>query len=114
LIIEVISWILISFGTVLLFSASLALIRFADPYMKIHAGSKASFGGAVILLGFLLMEGITDVTGLIILLSVFMLITSPVLGHSLGRAAYLEELCTDDIKKISYPAEREDGGDGVC
>ncbi|MFP4608523.1 MAG: cation:proton antiporter [Candidatus Natronoplasma sp.] len=105
MIIEVISWTLISFGGILLFSAGLALIRFEDPYMKIHASSKASFGGAVILSAFLILEGISEVTGLLLLVLIFMLATSPILGHAMGRAAHLEGMNTDEIGKEAYKSK---------
>lgn len=85
---------------------------FPDPYMKIHAGSKASYGGAVILLGFILKKGFAEQSALILLVMVFILVTSPILGHALGRAAYLDEISTDKIKQISYRSKKDSEKEG--
>ncbi|MEF8873414.1 MAG: monovalent cation/H(+) antiporter subunit G [Candidatus Thermoplasmatota archaeon] len=107
MIVGIVSWSIVSLGTLFIISAVLALIRFEDPYMKIHAGSKASFGGAVTVFGLLFLEGFTRVTGLLVLVIVFLLITSPIIGHSLGRAAYMDGVNIEGIEKEEF----ESGGD---
>ncbi len=97
--------LLVTVGTLLLLSAALALIRFEGPYMKIHASSKASCGGSLVILAMLFIEGYSQSIGLILLTSIFLLLTSPVVGHSLGRAAYQDGIMTDSIDEIEYEGE---------
>lgn len=111
MITTVIAWAVILFGTILLFSSGIAVLRFPDPYMKIHASSKANYGVCSILVGMILLEGLTETTGLILLSLVFLLVTSPILGHSLGRSAYIEEENLEDIEYIDY-SDFKDGKDG--
>ncbi len=111
MIVSFIAWAVIIFGTILIFSSGMAVLRFPDPYMKIHASSKANYGAGSILLGMILLEGLTETTGLIFLASVFLFVTSPILGHSLGRSAYVEKEYLKDIESIDY-SDFKNGKDG--
>lgn len=91
MIIEILSIVLMSLGCVVMFSASIGLIRFRDTYMRLHACAKASTGGALtILLGVLLYTGLVEFAGKIVIVIVLIIITSPILSHALARAAYLK------------------------
>ncbi len=90
MIINLISLILMCLGTVILFFASIAMIRFEDTYMRLHASSKATSGGALsILLGLLMRTGFTETSGKIVLVIFFSVLTAPIVGHAIGRAAFL-------------------------
>ncbi|MBB3935310.1 monovalent cation/H(+) antiporter subunit G [Aureimonas phyllosphaerae] len=77
-------------GVVFLFAAAVGLIRFSDPLQRMHAATKAgTLGAGFIVLGVVLQLQRLDVTltGLAVVL--FLLLTIPVAGHLLGRAAYV-------------------------
>ncbi|MDC3413307.1 monovalent cation/H(+) antiporter subunit G [Aquibacillus sp. 3ASR75-11] len=78
-------------GTFFIFSTSIGLLRFPDIYTRLHASTKAAtLGVAGILIGsflFLYAEhGI--VSGKLLLGIAFMLLTAPVSGHMISRAAH--------------------------
>lgn len=77
-------------GVVFLFAAAVGLIRFSDPLQRMHAATKAgTLGAGFVVLGVVLQLQRWDVTltGLAVVL--FLLLTIPVAGHLLGRAAYV-------------------------
>ncbi|SDN00507.1 MULTISPECIES: monovalent cation/H(+) antiporter subunit G [Sediminibacillus] len=78
-------------GTFFIFSTSIGLLRFPDVYTRMHAATKAStLGIAGIMIGaflFLYVEhGIFS--GKLILGLLFVLLTVPVSGHMISRAAH--------------------------
>ncbi|WP_420809394.1 monovalent cation/H(+) antiporter subunit G [Aquibacillus halophilus] len=78
-------------GTFFIFSSSVGILRFPDIYTRLHAATKAAtLGVAGIMIGafiFLYVEhGI--VSGKLILGIVFVLLTAPVSGHVISRAAH--------------------------
>lgn len=83
------------------------MLRFRDVYSRLHAATKsATLGVAGILLAaflfFLLKDGM--VSGKLILGILFVLLTSPVSGHLISRAAYRskvplwDQTVQDDLK----------------
>lgn len=91
IILNLLTIIFLVFGTFFIFSGSLGIFRFPDVYTRLHAATKAStLGIASILVGafiFLYVEhGI--VSGKLILGIVFILLTAPVSGHMISRAAH--------------------------
>ncbi len=72
-------------------SGSIGVIRFPDVYTRLHAATKAStLGIAGILIGAFLFLYVTHslVSGKLLLAIVFTLITAPVSGHMISRAAH--------------------------
>ncbi|HSH51805.1 MAG TPA: monovalent cation/H(+) antiporter subunit G [Bacteroidales bacterium] len=91
-------------GTFFVISGSLGMIRFPDVYSRLHAATKSStLGVAGILIGaflyFLLDENV--VAGKLLLGILFLLLTAPVGGHMISRAAYLRGVSpfTNHIEK---------------
>ncbi|WP_284140474.1 MULTISPECIES: monovalent cation/H(+) antiporter subunit G [unclassified Virgibacillus] len=78
-------------GTFFILSSSLGIVRFPDIYTRLHAATKAStLGLAGILIGaflFLYVEH-SIVSGKLLLALIFILITAPVAGHMISRAAH--------------------------
>ena len=79
--------LVVGVGFVLL--ATLGLWRFDDVYSRIHAATKATTLGVllVVVAVALRVETSTDLVKLL-LVAILQLITAPVGGHMLGRAAY--------------------------
>lgn len=77
-------------GSGIVAAAGVGLIRFTDPFMRMHAATKAGVVGAgLVMLGVGVATGtvggaLTGLAGL-----VFLLATAPIASHVLGRAAYI-------------------------
>jgi multicomponent Na+:H+ antiporter subunit G len=83
--------VLLLFGVFFIFSSSIGLLRLPDVYTRSHAASKgATLGISSLLLGtfiyFLYFEG--ELSSSLILGIIFVLLTLPVSGHMIARAAY--------------------------
>ena len=76
-------------GAVLVFLAGLGVVRFADALSRMHALTKAStLGILVVLVGAAFhLHDLNDVTSLA-LAAALQLLTSPVSAHLIGRATY--------------------------
>jgi len=77
-------------GVTFIFAAALGLIRFRDPFQRMHAATKAGTVGAIFtVLGTICsMQGVgPTIIGVFVI--AFLLLTVPVAGHLLGRAAYM-------------------------
>lgn len=88
---EVVISILLLIGTFFVFSSSLGLLRFPDVYSRLHAATKSATLGVsgVMLAAFLYFLFKEDmVSGKLILGILFVLLTAPVSGHMISRAAY--------------------------
>ncbi|MFB4166552.1 monovalent cation/H(+) antiporter subunit G [Virgibacillus sp. JSM 102003] len=78
-------------GTFFILSSSIGIVRFPDVYTRLHAATKAStLGIAGILIGAFLFLYVSDniVSGKLLLAIVFTLLTAPVSGHMISRAAH--------------------------
>ncbi|MFC0522525.1 monovalent cation/H(+) antiporter subunit G [Pontibacillus salicampi] len=78
-------------GTFFILSSSIGIIRFPDVYTRLHAATKgATLGVAGIMIGAFLFMFIEHgiVSGKLILGIIFVLLTAPVSGHMISRAAY--------------------------
>jgi monovalent cation/proton antiporter MnhG/PhaG subunit len=70
--------------------AGLGVVRLSDPFQRMHAATKAgTLGAGLVILGTIVAQGATDATIIGTLTIVFLLLTVPVAGHLLGRAAYV-------------------------
>lgn len=77
-------------GVIFLCIAALGVIRLPDPFQRMHAATKAgTLGAGLVLLGSILSHGEMDALVLGLLTLLFLLLTVPVAGHLLGRAAYV-------------------------
>ena len=65
------------------------VVRMPDTYTRLHVASKMVFLGAIPLLLASALAGGQDVTLRVILIAFFILLTTPVSAHMVGRAAYL-------------------------
>jgi multicomponent Na+:H+ antiporter subunit G len=76
-------------GTFFALVAALGVVRMPDIYMRLSAASKAStLGTSCILAAVALFFASTAVTGKVVAIIAFTLLTAPVAAHMLGRAAY--------------------------
>ncbi|GGB28778.1 Na+/H+ antiporter subunit G [Virgibacillus dakarensis] len=91
IILNIIIVFLLLSGTFFMLSGSIGVIRFPDVYTRLHAATKAStLGIAGILIGAFIFLYVSHslVSGKLLLAIVFTLITAPVSGHMISRAAH--------------------------
>lgn len=101
--------VLLCFGTFFCLVAAIGVARMPDIYMRLSAASKASsLGTGFILLAVAIFFGSTEVTGKIIAIIAFTLLTAPVAAHMLGRAAYFSG---EPLWKKSVRDELGSGGE---
>jgi multicomponent Na+:H+ antiporter subunit G len=88
IVLDVVSGVLLAAGALLLLSGTVGLLRFPDFYTRIHAaGITDSAGAGLILLG-LLAQGAGWATGIrLLIIMVFLAVTSPTATHLLAHAA---------------------------
>lgn len=83
------------------------MIRMPDTYTRLHAASKAVFLGVISLLAASVVTGQPAIILRVILIALFLLMTSPVSAHVIGQAAYRrgEEMLSPDAVDESnrYP-----------
>lgn len=94
-LISVITYILIILflliGTFFIFSSAVGIIRFPGVFTRLHAATKApTLGIASLLIGTFLFLYVAHglLSGKLLLAIIFILLTSPVGGHVLSRAAH--------------------------
>lgn len=79
-------------GTFFIVSSSFGIIRFPDVYTRLHAATKSPTLGimSILIATFLYLYGAKGiVSGKLLLAILFIVITSPVGGHMLSRAAHV-------------------------
>ena len=75
-------------GLMLMFTGSLGILRLPDFYCRAHASGKTdTLGIFILLLGVAVYEGLTPTAAKLVVGSLFITLTNPVLAHALARAA---------------------------
>ncbi|TLX73016.1 monovalent cation/H(+) antiporter subunit G [Labilibacter sediminis] len=84
---DIIISVLIVLGALWILIAAIGLIRFKDLYSRVHAATKAtSLGILLIILGVVFYFQFWDVTLKSILIIVFVYLTSPLAAHSIAKS----------------------------
>jgi multicomponent Na+:H+ antiporter subunit G len=87
-LLTVVSGVLLGFGSFLLFSGGLGLLRFPDFYTRIHATSiSETLGAALMIIGLMCLTSFGIVLFKLIFILLFLLFTAPTAGHTMARAA---------------------------
>jgi multicomponent Na+:H+ antiporter subunit G len=98
-VIALASLLLKAIGVVFLIAAAVGVVRFTDPLQRMHASTKAgTVGAGFVLLGVLLEMRTWDVALMCAATISFLLLTIPIAGHLLGRAAYVSGARLDGLK----------------
>lgn len=88
--IDILAGLAILAGSFVVGTAALGLLRLRDPFLRMHAATKAGVvGSGLIVIGAALAIGGAAALVLGVLCVVFLLVTSPIASHALGRAAYV-------------------------
>lgn len=87
LLLDGLSWALLIVGSVFLLIGGLGVLRMPDLYTRMHAASLTDTMAAICILGGLMLQGgLTLVTAKLVLILVFLLLTSPIATHALAAA----------------------------
>lgn len=87
---EFLSALFLVTGAALCLLASLGVLRLPDFFMRMHAATKAGVAGAgLVLLGVAACDGSMVTWAKAVLAVLFLLVTTPVAGHLIGRAGYV-------------------------
>ncbi len=86
--IDLLSWVSLMAGSIFLIIGTIGLIRFPDFFTRLHASSVVdTLGFILIMMGLMLQAGLSLVTVKLILIVIFILLTSPTAAHALAKAA---------------------------
>ena len=87
-LLNLLSWISLVAGCVFLIIGTIGMIRFPEFFTRIHASSVVdTLGCLFIMLGLMLQAGLSIVTVKLILIVIFIWLTSPTAAHALAKAA---------------------------
>ncbi|HRV98429.1 MAG TPA: monovalent cation/H(+) antiporter subunit G [Aminobacteriaceae bacterium] len=85
-------------GVFFSFAAVVAILRFPDVYTRLHGGTKALSGGAIlILLGAMPYAGGVAGALKLFLIAVFFLVSNPMASHAIARACHRRTLANRPI-----------------
>jgi len=84
---ELLGYALMGAGTFFLATSALGMFVFKEALSRLHAGTKLVSGGALLLfVGVALSSEDPSISAKALMVALFLLITSPMSSHSLGRA----------------------------
>ncbi len=88
LILAIISGTLLAVGSFLVLTGTLGLLRLPDFYTRLHAaGITDTLGAELLLIGMMIQAGFSLVTVKLILISLFIFLSSPTATHAVANAA---------------------------
>jgi multicomponent Na+:H+ antiporter subunit G len=80
--------VLVCLGAFFLLMGAIGLVRFPDFYARMHAAGKCdTLGALLVLLGLAAYHGLSLASGKILLIAVFVFLTSPTATHAVARAS---------------------------
>lgn len=80
--------VLVSLGVFFLLMGAIGLVRFPNFYARMHAAGKCdTLGALLVLLGLAAYHGASLSSAKILLIAVFVFLTSPTATHAVARAA---------------------------
>ena len=114
LVADVVAAIFLLCGAFLAFAAGVGVVRFPDLLARMHAATKPQVLGLIlVLIALALRLRSWSAVGMLVLVVVFQLMTSPVAAHMVGRAGYRtgkvrsDLLVLDDLTADQEAADRE-------
>lgn len=82
-------------GLFFAFFGSIGYLRFPDVYSRLQASSKCVTTAVVsVFIGLALIEGLSYITARLLVIGIFLFVTSPVSSHIIAKSAYE---CKTDI-----------------
>jgi multicomponent Na+:H+ antiporter subunit G len=80
--------VLVVFGTFIVTIGVYGIIRMPDTFTRLHAASKSVFLGLITLLLASTMTGEPDIIFRVVMIAFFLLMTTPVSSHVIGKAYF--------------------------
>ena len=110
IIFEIIGLIIMIFGLILMGVGIFGIFHFKGFYTRILVVSKVDTVGTItFLFGLAIRHGISFFSGKILLIVIFILILSPLVGHMVARSAYISDHQIQD----PHQPEIDVSGDGL-
>ena len=86
---DIVAGILLGLGLLLTLIGALGVIRLPDFYTRLHAAGVTDTGGALLILfGLAVLSGWSFASLKLLLIAVFLLLTTPVITHLLAQSAH--------------------------
>ncbi len=98
---------LIVLGVFVMTIGVLGIVRMPDTYTRLHAASKIVFLGVISFLAASVATGEAEIIYRVILIGVFLILTTPVSSHVIARAAFQTE------EKMKAPETVDESGRGL-
>jgi multicomponent Na+:H+ antiporter subunit G len=90
---EILTWALIVAGSLFLIVGGIGILRLPDFYSRIHpAGITDTMGAWLVLIGLMFASNSWLVSVKLVMLLVFLAVTSPLATHALAKAAFMRGL----------------------
>ncbi len=90
---DIVSWLLLLGGSFFAVTGGIGLIRLPDFFTRLHGGGVTdTLGAGLILFGLMVQAGVSLATAKLLMILVFLLITSPTSCHALAQSARLQGL----------------------
>jgi multicomponent Na+:H+ antiporter subunit G len=87
-VLDVLSWILLVSGALFAVTGGLGLLRLPDFFARAHGGGVTdTMGAGLILLGLMLQSGVSLISFKLLMILIFLFITSPTSVHALAQSA---------------------------
>jgi multicomponent Na+:H+ antiporter subunit G len=87
---EIVAGVMILIGSFFVFVAAVGILRMPDVYVRMHAATKAgTLGSGLLLLAVAVQAESLDVVLRAVAAVLFLIATTPVAAHLLGRASYI-------------------------
>lgn len=110
IVLDAVSWALLTTGAFLVLVGALGLLRMPDFYTRLHpAGVTDTLGADLILLGLMVQAGFSLVTIKLILIGAFLFFTSPTSTHAIANAALVAGLKPTRATLPEHPKPKESG-----
>ena len=102
---EIAVWAFLLGGAFFSVVGGIGMIRMPDFYTRSHAASITdTMGATLILLGLAIYSGLNLVTVKLILILIFLYLTSPTAAHALVKAAYSKGMEAPDVEEATGAA----------
>ncbi len=99
--IEILSGVLLMLGSLFILLSSVGIIKMPDLFTRMSATTKAStLGIGLVLIGTALFWGNVGIVVRSFAIIIFLLLTTPVAAHIIGRAAYFDKVPLWDKTQI--------------
>ena len=94
----------VSLGVFFLLLGAVGILRFPDFYTRMHAAGKCDTLGVLLtFLGLAIYEGIDFVSAKILLIALFLFLTSPTATHAIARAALKNRVSSGTPEENNIP-----------